>query len=142
MKHTSTNESQTAQIAATLSETLKPRDVLCLNGTLGMGKTVFARALIRRLTNNPSAHIPSPTFTLLQTYDAPIAPIYHYDFYRIKDPDEIFELDWEDALADAITIIEWPQRLSIHLPQTRLDITLSNLEKKPDSRIITIERVK
>ncbi|HOO80925.1 MAG TPA: tRNA (adenosine(37)-N6)-threonylcarbamoyltransferase complex ATPase subunit type 1 TsaE [Alphaproteobacteria bacterium] len=140
MKHISDNEKDTSRIAAALAEDLQPGNVLLLHGTLGMGKTVFARALIRALTNQHDIDVPSPTFTLVQLYDGLTCPIYHYDLYRIEHPDEIFELGWDDALADGITIVEWPDRLGPYKPPLSLDITLSNADNDPNKREILIEK--
>lgn len=136
----SKNPDETQKIAQEFAETLKPGNVILLHGTLGMGKTVFARSLIRALSENPALEVPSPTFTLVQIYDCTLAPIYHFDLYRLEDPEEIFELGWDDALAEGITIIEWPQRLGPYKPPQTLDITLSSVENEPDARQILIER--
>ena len=134
---------ETQKIAQEYAANLKRGDIIFLHGTLGMGKTAFARALIRALINDETLEVPSPTFTLLQTYDAPQAPIYHFDLYRLEDPDEIFELGWEDALHEGITLVEWPERLGPYAPPKtnaqRLDITLSSVENNPDARQILIE---
>ncbi|MEZ5813962.1 MAG: tRNA (adenosine(37)-N6)-threonylcarbamoyltransferase complex ATPase subunit type 1 TsaE [Alphaproteobacteria bacterium] len=138
MKIITHSEKETAQTAADFAANLKPGDIILLYGTLGMGKSVFARGLIRALTNNPHLEVPSPTFTLLQTYDSPHGPIHHYDLYRIEDPEEILQLGWEDAITEGITIVEWPQRLGPYKPCNTLDITLSNVENDPHARSITI----
>ena len=119
------SEEETAQRAADLAPHLQAGTVLCLHGDLGMGKSVFARALIRALTEKPALEVPSPTFTLVQTYDYPAGEIWHFDLYRLKDPDEVYELGWEEALVGAISIIEWPERLGYLLPAHRLDIHFS-----------------
>lgn len=140
MKQLSHSPENTARIATDLAARLKPGDVLLLHGTLGMGKTVFARAMIRALTGEPDIDVPSPTFTLVQIYDGTHCPVHHYDLYRIEDPDEIFELGWDDALADGITIVEWPERLGPYKPPGALDITLSKTDNDPNTREILIEK--
>lgn len=125
MKWITTSEDETGRLAADLAPTLKPGDILCLHGNLGMGKSVFARALIRALMRDPAQEVPSPTFTLVQTYDSPTGEIWHFDLYRLKEPDEVYELGWEEALGSAISIIEWPERLGYLLPSDRVDIHLS-----------------
>ena len=140
MSKTAHNEEETAKIAAELASSLKPGDVVLLHGTLGMGKTVFARSLIRTLCGAPDLEVPSPTFTLVQIYDAPVAPLYHFDLYRTEDPEEIHELGWEEALAEGITIVEWPERLGPYKPAARLDITITNAENDQNTRQILIER--
>ena len=92
---TSENESQTIELAQKLAKITKIGDVWALNGTLGVGKTVFARAFIQALSN--ATEVPSPTFTLLQTYATPEFDIYHYDLYRLEKPSDVFELDVEEA---------------------------------------------
>ena len=114
-------------------------DVIFLEGDLGAGKSVFARALIRHLTENPDMEVPSPTFTLVQTYDSALAPLWHFDLYRIEDADDIFELGWEEAITEGIAIVEWPQRLDYLAPPDRLTVRLSPLENDANHREITIE---
>lgn len=136
MQHISHSEAETAAIARTFSKTLKQGDVIALYGDLGAGKSVFARGVIRALTGE-DVEVPSPTFTLLQTYDSALGVLYHFDLYRIKTPQEVFELGWEDAQAEGIILIEWPQRLGALLPRRRTDVTLET--QNPDTRKITID---
>lgn len=131
------NEGDTAQLARVLARHLNPGDVICLYGTLGMGKSVFARALIRILADDPALEVPSPTFTLVQTYETGRGILWHFDLYRLRTPEEIYELGWEDALSDAITLVEWPERLEDFLPADRLDIHLS--ETPGGGRLLQIE---
>ncbi|MFK7839995.1 MAG: tRNA (adenosine(37)-N6)-threonylcarbamoyltransferase complex ATPase subunit type 1 TsaE [Bdellovibrionales bacterium] len=137
----SESEQDTAKAAKDLAETIKEPKIILLNGNLGMGKTVFARSFIQTLCKAPALEVLSPTFTLLQTYESDIAPIYHYDLYRIEDPEEIIELGWEDACYEAITIIEWPERLGPYKPTSYLDITLSNSDNSNTIREILIQQV-
>lgn len=115
------SEDETSQMAADLALNTQGPKIYALYGDLGAGKSVFARSFIRTLAG-ADTEVPSPTFTLLQTYDGTTAPIYHYDLYRIEDPEEIYELGWEDALSDGIILLEWPQRLGPLLPEARTDI--------------------
>ena len=132
-------EAETIAVAARLAPHLKPGDVLTLNGTLGAGKTAFARALIRSMCGG-EIEVPSPTFNLLLTYDSPVGPIYHYDFYRLEDPEEVWELDIEDAYDQAITIMEWVEKLEDLAPKDVLKITLSIPDEGGDmARFIQIE---
>ncbi|WP_299440115.1 tRNA (adenosine(37)-N6)-threonylcarbamoyltransferase complex ATPase subunit type 1 TsaE [uncultured Rhodospira sp.] len=120
------DEAATARLGAALAGLLRVGDVLALRGDLGAGKTALARALIRARTGEADAEVPSPTFTLLQVYDgADGLPIAHYDLYRLERPDDVLELDFDDALATGATLIEWPDRLGPLLPRDRLDVTLA-----------------
>jgi len=123
------NEEASVVLAARLAEWLKPGDLVTLSGGLGVGKTMFARALIRRLTGDPDLEAPSPTFTLMQVYEGPSCPIVHADFYRIKHADELVNLGWEEAIEDAIVLVEWPQRALEALGANRLDVAF---ELAPD----------
>jgi tRNA threonylcarbamoyladenosine biosynthesis protein TsaE len=113
----------TAHLAARLASVARPGDVIALHGTLGMGKTAFARAFIRRLAGTEE-EVPSPTFTLVQSYDTAAGTIWHFDLYRLAKPADVWELGLEDALAGGIVLIEWPDRLGSDLPRRRLDVTL------------------
>lgn len=140
------NEEETAKAAAELAAELQPGDAVFLHGTLGMGKSVFARGLIRALTNDPVLEVPSPTFTLVQTYECAGEnsgfPVHHYDLYRIEDPEEIFELGWEESLTGGITIVEWPERLGPYIgargAKRVLDIRIAAVENSPMHRKIHI----
>jgi ATPase, YjeE family len=125
----------TEQLAATLAGLARVGDVFALEGDLGAGKTVFARAFIRA-RGCADAEVPSPTFTLVQVY-APAAvgacPIHHFDLYRLEAPEEAYELDIEDAFASAISLIEWPDRLGALLPADSLIVRLLP-DVNPDRR--------
>lgn len=114
----------TAKLAAALAPLLRAGDVVALEGDLGAGKTAFARALIRELTGSGDEEVPSPTFTLVQTYEAPEFDIWHFDLYRLEKPEDAFELGIEDAMAEAVTLIEWPDRLRRYLPRNRLVVRM------------------
>lgn len=118
------SEAATAALAAALAPCLRAGDALLLDGPLGAGKTSFARALIRRLAG-PGTEVPSPTFNLVLTYNLPGGvTLWHFDLYRINDPREIDELGLEDALADGISLIEWPDRLGAEAPADALTLRL------------------
>ena len=136
MQVAANSEKDTGDLAAQIAARTKVGDVILLQGDLGAGKTVFARAFIRALCDDPALDVPSPTFTLLQTYDTPRGPVWHFDLYRLKDPEEIFELGWEDALAEGIVLVEWPERLGPHTPETA---SIIRFETKDTGRLITVE---
>lgn len=120
------SEAETAALAARLAGFAEGGDVIALHGDLGSGKTSFARGFIRAL-GRADAEVPSPTFTLVETYEFPggAPAIWHFDLYRLEKPEEVYELGFEDALADGILLIEWPERLGALLPRERLDVSLS-----------------
>lgn len=121
------DEDATLQVGTLLGAVLSRGDVVCLQGDLGAGKTALARAAIRaRLVaaGQRAEDIPSPTFTIVQTYEADV-PVWHTDLYRLSDPDEAWELGLEEAFETAITFIEWPDRLGTMMPVRRLVLTLS-----------------
>lgn len=107
-----------------LAPCLKAGDTLLLHGDLGAGKSDFCRSVIRALTTIDQ-EVPSPTFTLVQSYEGSSGPIHHYDLYRIEDPEELFELNIEESFTDAITLIEWPDRLGHMMPRDPLRITIT-----------------
>ena len=130
------DEGATARLAATLAKLARPGDVIALAGELGSGKTSFARAFIRAI-GDPAEEVPSPTFSLVQTYETQAGPIWHFDLYRLGRAEEALELGLEDALAEAIVLIEWPERLGALLPEERLELRL-DADATPDSRVAWI----
>jgi tRNA threonylcarbamoyladenosine biosynthesis protein TsaE len=118
------DEAATGVLAAALAGLARSGDVIGLSGPLGSGKTSFARAFIRARLD--AADVPSPTFTLVETYEPENGPaIWHFDLYRLKTPEEAWELGLEEAYAGGIALIEWPERLGGDLPRERLDIGLA-----------------
>ncbi len=120
--------SDTEALGRALARLLRAGDVLALRGDLGAGKTALARALIRALPGPPGAEteeVPSPTFTLVQSYPRQPAEVWHFDLFRIERPEEVYELGLEEALVEGISLIEWPERMEALLPAERLDITLT-----------------
>src|SRR5712691_9700709 len=116
------DEAATAALAARVAALARPGDVIALKGELGAGKTSFARAFIR--ARGGVEAVPSPTFTLVQTYDVGGAAIWHFDCYRLRHPEEAWELAIEDAFNEGISLIEWPERLGPLVPSRRLLIRL------------------
>lgn len=133
-----TSENQTIDFADRMSIFLAPQDVLFLSGPLGSGKSVFSRALIRKLSQSPDLTVPSPTFTLIQTYDAKICPLWHFDLYRIKTPEEIYEIGWEDALYDGISLVEWAEKMEDLAPPNRLEINFEPSKQNEQIRTLTL----
>jgi tRNA threonylcarbamoyladenosine biosynthesis protein TsaE len=118
------NAEDTAALGAAVARALKAGEAVCLKGPLGAGKTTLARGLIRALTR-PTEEIPSPTFTLVQSYEGRDFPLAHVDLYRLERPEEVEELGLDEALDEGAAIIEWPERLGARLPPDRLDIVLA-----------------
>ena len=118
------DETETVALAVRLSAAVGPGDVIALSGNLGIGKSVFARAFIRAYAGI-AEEIPSPTFTLVQTYESDAAPLFHFDLYRLEAPEEVLELGIEEAFIEGISLIEWPDRLGPWMPVNRLEIYLT-----------------
>src|SRR6516162_10934706 len=114
------DEAATAAFAARISALAATGDIIALKGDLGAGKTTFARGFIR--ARGGTEEVPSPTFTLVQIYDLGSAVVWHFDLYRLKSPEEAWELGIEDAFSEGISLIEWPERLGPLLPRRRLEI--------------------
>jgi tRNA threonylcarbamoyladenosine biosynthesis protein TsaE len=117
------DEAATAALAERIAALVQPGDVIALRGELGAGKTSFARAFI--WARGAIGEVPSPTFTLVQLYELGGGAIWHFDGYRLRDPEEAWELGIEDAFAEGISLIEWPERFGGLIPARRLDIALS-----------------
>ena len=116
------NETETAQLAERLAAVLKVGDVVLLEGTLGAGKTAFCRALIRAVLDEPDAIVASPTFTFSQIYASEHLTITHFDLYRMGEPDDVYDLGWDDALSEGATLVEWPDRLGSLQPVDGLHV--------------------
>ena len=119
-----TSENDTIEIGQKLARIARKGACFALFGTLGMGKSVLARAFVQELCGTEE-EVPSPTFTLVQLYEAPNFTIYHFDLYRIKSAEEIFELGMEDALYQGVTLIEWPEKMGGYLPRNCIRVTIS-----------------
>lgn len=122
-----TDLAATAAFARRLGPCLRAGDVLALHGDLGAGKTAFARALIQGLQARGGTveEVPSPTFSLVQQYEIGGLLLWHFDLYRLASPEDAHELGIDEAFAEGISLIEWPDRLGALLPEQRLDIFLS-----------------
>ena len=120
-----------AALAQKLAPLLQGGDALLLRGDLGAGKTAFARALIQAL--GVKGEVPSPTFTLVQSYDLPSLRIYHFDLYRLKHPEEIEEIGFDEACADGAVLVEWPEKAASFMPRGALVLHFEMDEAKKRS---------
>jgi tRNA threonylcarbamoyladenosine biosynthesis protein TsaE len=126
---------ETEALAARLSARLEPGDTLLLQGQLGAGKSLFARAAIRALIGpgGAKAEVPSPTFTLVQVYDTRAGEVWHADLYRLTDPQEAVELGLDAAMEEAICLIEWPDRLAPDWPGSAVCLRFAPRADAPDT---------
>jgi tRNA threonylcarbamoyladenosine biosynthesis protein TsaE len=114
----------TEALAARLAGALRPGDAVLLEGPLGAGKTAFARAVLRAAAANPALEVPSPSYTLVQTYETPALRLHHYDLWRLSSPGGLAELGWDEAREDVV-LVEWPDRLGHLRPAEALTIILT-----------------
>ncbi|MBI0535604.1 tRNA (adenosine(37)-N6)-threonylcarbamoyltransferase complex ATPase subunit type 1 TsaE [Roseomonas sp. KE2513] len=117
------DEAATRALAARAARLSRPGDAILLDGPLGAGKSSFARAFLRAASGDAGLEVPSPTFTLVQSYDLPVGPAHHMDLYRLDGPAALTELGWEEA-REGIVLVEWPDRLGPLTPADALRITL------------------
>jgi tRNA threonylcarbamoyladenosine biosynthesis protein TsaE len=127
-------EDDTKLLAQKFALLAQKGDIFALFGTLGAGKSTFSRYFIETLTE--VLDIPSPTFTLVQAYEAKNFEIYHFDMYRLKNPEEAYELDIEDAFYNGVCLIEWPEKIGYLLPH---DIWKIDIQTKGMERIFVVE---
>jgi tRNA threonylcarbamoyladenosine biosynthesis protein TsaE len=125
---------ETAAVGARLAAKAKIGDVIFLRGGLGAGKTTLARGLIAAWTGSDE-EAPSPTYTLVQTYEGPRGPLWHIDLYRLDNPDDTLELGLEEAFETAVVVIEWPERLGPNAPHDRLEV---HLQERGEGRLIEL----
>jgi tRNA threonylcarbamoyl adenosine modification protein YjeE len=119
------NEQAMQRFMTDIATAIEPGDLITLSGDLGAGKTTFARALIRYLAGDDTIEVPSPTFTMVQTYELPRFTIVHADLYRLVSTAELAELGFDDLPAGAVVLMEWPDRAGGFLPPNRLDVTFT-----------------
>ncbi|CAM5532018.1 tRNA threonylcarbamoyl adenosine modification protein YjeE [Aquamicrobium terrae] len=117
------DEAATARLGEDLAMALRPGDVLALSGDLGAGKSTLARALIRALADDAALEVPSPTFTLVQSYEGRL-PVHHFDLYRLSSPHELDELGFDEMLADGAALVEWPERAADLMPPGTVTLEL------------------
>jgi tRNA threonylcarbamoyladenosine biosynthesis protein TsaE len=127
----------TERLAARLASVLRPGDALLLEGPLGAGKSALARAVLRRLADDGALEVPSPSFTLVQSYDLPEGgAAHHFDLYRLSGPADLRELGWDEA-REGIVLVEWPDRLGALRPNDALRLSLAPGERE-EERIATL----
>jgi tRNA threonylcarbamoyladenosine biosynthesis protein TsaE len=125
----------TERFAAGIAAQVQPGDAILLSGPLGAGKTAFARAFLRAAAEDPALEVPSPSFTLVQSYDTHRGTVHHFDLWRLNGPEPLGELGWEDA-RDDIVLVEWPDRLGMLTPPDALHLDFEPAEG--DARIVRI----
>ena len=125
----------TEALAARLAARARPGDAILLEGPLGAGKTAFARAFLRAAAGDPTLEVPSPSFTLLQSYETKLGPVHHFDLWRLDGPAALPELGFEEALAD-IVLVEWPDRLGPFRPAGALTLRLVPIDET--TRAVTL----
>ena len=128
------DEAATTRLGEDLAMAVRPGDVFLLDGDLGAGKSTLARGLIRALAGDPSHEVPSPTFTLVQSYDTPV-PVHHFDLYRLSSSEELEELGFDEAVASGVALVEWPERAAEAMPATSLRLAIDH---EGDGRRITL----
>ena len=126
----------TERFAASIAAVVRPGDAILLAGPLGAGKTAFARAFLRAATGDPALDVPSPSFTLVQSYDTRPGKVHHFDLWRLDGPSALAELGWDDACQD-IVLVEWPDRLGGLTPPNALRLEFEPAEG--DARIVRTE---
>ncbi|WP_408887672.1 tRNA (adenosine(37)-N6)-threonylcarbamoyltransferase complex ATPase subunit type 1 TsaE [Neoasaia chiangmaiensis] len=117
------DQAATEALARRVAACARMGDTIALSGEMGVGKSVFARAFLRYLSDDPMLEVPSPTFSLVQIYDTPKGAVAHFDLWRLGGPDDLHELGW-DELQGGIMLVEWPDRAGDELPADSLRITL------------------
>ena len=138
MQFITNSPAETESVGAALSKILSPGAVIAYRGDLGAGKTVFSKGLCKAL--GVTEHVSSPTFCLVNEYEGERFPIYHFDLYRIEDPDELYEIGFSEFTEGAgIAIIEWPQRAEEMLPKSRIEVSIDR--DGDDRRKVTVKEL-
>ena len=136
----------TDALAHAVAALARAGDVILLEGPLGAGKTAFARAFLRAASGDPALEVPSPTFTLVQSYETRLGPAHHFDLWRLAGPEGLAELGWEEA-RDGVVLVEWPDRLETLCSEDALTIALKPGEGEARTAILSgwptrLERLK
>ena len=119
----------TEALAARVADNARPGDAILLQGPLGAGKTAFARAFLRHATGNAGLDVPSPSYTLVQSYETRLGPVHHFDLWRLDGPQAVVELGW-DELTEDIVLVEWPERLGDLRPHAALAIEFTPIDEQ------------
>ena len=139
MIYETNSEKETFELGKNLGEQAKAGQIFCLNGDLGVGKTVFTQGFAKGL--GIEENVNSPTFTIIQVYEEGRIPLYHFDVYRIGDPEEMYEIGYEEYFfGEGVCFIEWSKLIDELIPEEAINIEIDkNLEKGLDYRKITVE---
>ena len=140
-RYESFSEADTFNIGKEIASSVKESDIVCLEGDLGVGKTVFTKGFAIGL--NIEECITSPTFTIVQEYDEGRLPLYHFDVYRISDPEEMYEIGFEEYInGDGVCLIEWASMIEDILPKDIIKVNIyKDLDKGVDYRLVTVEGI-
>lgn len=132
---------ETFELGKRIGESAKSGQIICLNGDLGVGKTVFTQGFAQGLGIEESVN--SPTFTIIQIYDEGRMPLYHFDVYRIGDPEEMYEIGYEEYFfGEGVCLIEWSELIEELIPNEAASVLIEkNLDKGLDYRMITVEGI-
>ena len=131
---------ETFDAAQKLAKKIKGGDIVCLSGEMGAGKTLFAQGFAKGLGIKDA--VTSPTFTIVNEYTDVVTPFYHFDAYRIEDPDEMYEIGFDEYLfSGGICLIEWPEMIEELIPQSHVSVTIKRGDNPSKDRIIIIEGV-
>ena len=139
MIYETNSEKETFELGKNLGAQAKAGQIFCLNGDLGVGKTVFTQGFAKGL--GIEENVNSPTFTIIQVYEEGRIPLYHFDVYRIGDPEEMYEIGYEEYFfGEGVCLIEWSKLIDELIPEEAINIEIDkNLEKGLDYRKITVE---
>lgn len=132
---------ETFELGKKLGSSAKAGQIICLDGDLGVGKTVFTQGFAKGI--GIEENVNSPTFTIIQVYDEGRLPLYHFDVYRIGDPEEMYEIGYEDYfLGEGVCLIEWSKLIEELIPDNAISVVIEKkLDKGLDYRRITVEEV-
>ena len=138
-KFISKSEQDTINFAENFASQLHKKDIVVLSGDLGSGKTKFVQGILKHF--GLENEISSPTFTIVNEYNADICPIYHFDVYRLADIDEFYAMGGEEYFENGICLIEWGEIIEDALPSNYIKITFSKNDDNDDYRELNIERI-